>query len=187
VHDRTGRQSANGRQPPTALKPPPPTEGGAARKHGRTTIGASEIRRDSSWEQGFFGVFRLEQVLLECSQTSPKVRHQRMNTIDVNRVLSQIRSLQSQAANRPAAPVAPDASQAVSGGFGALLKSSIDSVASTQNTAGELQKKFELGDPNTDLASVMLATSKSQVSFKAMVEVRNRMVSAYQDIMNMPL
>ena len=110
-----------------------------------------------------------------------------MNTIDVNRVLSQIRSLQSQAANRPAAPIAPEAAQAPSGGFGAMLKSSIDSVASSQNGARDLQQKFELGDPNTDLASVMLATSKSQVSFKAMVEVRNRLVSAYQDIMNMPL
>lgn len=110
-----------------------------------------------------------------------------MNTIDVNRVLSQIRALQTQASNRPAAPAAAEAPQAASGGFGALLKSSIDSVAQSQNSASELQKKFELGDSNTDLASVMLATSKSQVSFKAMVEVRNRLVSAYQDIMNMPL
>lgn len=109
-----------------------------------------------------------------------------MNTIDVSQVLSQIRALQTQASNRPSAPLATETSTAP-GGFGALLKSSIDSVSSTQNTASELQKKFELGDPNTDLASVMLATSKSQVSFKAMVEVRNRLVSAYQDIMNMPL
>jgi len=113
-----------------------------------------------------------------------------MNSIDVNRVLSQIRSLQSQAGGRPAGlsgvtAAAADATPA--NGFGELLNNSIDSVAKAQNGAGELQKKFELGDPNTDLASVMLATSKSQVSFKAMVEVRNRMVSAYQDIMNMPL
>ena len=113
-----------------------------------------------------------------------------MNSIDVNRVLSQIRSLQTQAAGRPAGvsgAAAPAAEATPSNGFGALLKNSIDSVAQAQNTAGDLQKKFELGDPNTDLATVMLATSKSQVSFKAMVEVRNRMVSAYQDIMNMPL
>ncbi|WP_293373520.1 flagellar hook-basal body complex protein FliE [Nevskia sp.] len=109
-----------------------------------------------------------------------------MNSIDVNRVLSQIRALQGQAGNRPAG-AAPAADTTPSNGFGALLKNSIDSVAKAQNSAGDLQKKFELGDPNTDLASVMLATSKSQVSFKAMVEVRNRMVSAYQDIMNMPL
>lgn len=113
-----------------------------------------------------------------------------MNSIDVNRVLSQIRTLQAQAGNRPAGAAAiatPGADATPSNGFGALLKNSIDSVAKSQNAAGDLQKKFELGDPNTDLASVMLATSKSQVSFKAMVEVRNRMVSAYQDIMNMPL
>ncbi len=113
-----------------------------------------------------------------------------MNSIDVNRVLSQIRTLQTQAANRPASAAAagaPAAEGAAANGFGSLLKNAVDSVAKAQNTAGDLQKKFELGDPNTDLASVMLATSKSQVSFKAMVEVRNRMVSAYQDIMNMPL
>jgi len=110
-----------------------------------------------------------------------------MNTIDVSQVLSQIRALQTQATNRPSAPLAAEAGTAASGGFGAMLKSSIDSVSSVQNNASELQKKFELGDPNTDLASVMLATSKSQVSFKAMVEVRNRLVSAYQDVMNMPL
>ncbi|WP_293001782.1 flagellar hook-basal body complex protein FliE [Nevskia sp.] len=111
-----------------------------------------------------------------------------MNAIDVNSVLSQIRAMQAQAGNRPA-PVAPAETSAAAstGGFGSLLKSSIDSVAKSQNTAADLQKKFELGDPSTDLASVMLATSKSQVSFKAMVEVRNRMVAAYQDIMNMPL
>lgn len=111
-----------------------------------------------------------------------------MNAIDVNRVLSQIRAMQAQAGNRPA-PVTPAATSAAAatGGFGSLLKSSIESVAKSQNTAADLQKKFELGDPSTDLASVMLATSKSQVSFKAMVEVRNRMVAAYQDIMNMPL
>jgi len=111
-----------------------------------------------------------------------------MNAIDVNSVLSQIRAMQAQAGNRPAAVAPAETSAAAStGGFGSLLKSSIDSVAKSQNTAADLQKKFELGDPSTDLASVMLATSKSQVSFKAMVEVRNRMVAAYQDIMNMPL
>jgi flagellar hook-basal body complex protein FliE len=129
----------------------------------------------------------MEQVLLPGMQTQPDPV---MNSIDVNRVLSQIRTLQAQAGNRPASAAvagAPAAEGAAENGFGGLLKNAVDSVAKAQNTAGDLQKKFELGDPNTDLASVMLATSKSQVSFKAMVEVRNRMVSAYQDIMNMPL
>ena len=113
-----------------------------------------------------------------------------MNAIDVQQVLTQIRALQAQAGNRPATSATETAGTAAGGavgGFGALLKSSLDKVNVTQAGAQKLQESFERGDSGTDLASVMLATSKAQVSFKAVVEVRNRMVSAYQDIMNMPL
>ena len=44
-----------------------------------------------------------------------------------------------------------------------------------------------MGDPQTDLAQVMLASGRAQVSFTALNEVRNRLVSAYQDVMNMPI
>jgi flagellar hook-basal body complex protein FliE len=109
-----------------------------------------------------------------------------MNEINVNSVLAQIRALSAQASSSaPAATSAPAAAQG--NGFGSLLKDSIDRVNSSQNDAAQQQKAFELGDPNTDLSSVMLATSKAQVSFRGMVEVRNRLISAYQDIMNMPL
>jgi flagellar hook-basal body complex protein FliE len=46
---------------------------------------------------------------------------------------------------------------------------------------------FELGDPNADLVKVMIASQQSQIALRATVEVRNRVVQAYQDIMNMPL
>ena len=46
---------------------------------------------------------------------------------------------------------------------------------------------FELGDPRADLARVMVAMQQSQVAFRATVEVRNRLVQAYQDVMNMPI
>lgn len=114
-----------------------------------------------------------------------------MSTIDVNSVLAQIRSLSTQvqapanaargAATNAAAPA--NASE----GFGSLVGKAIDQVSSTQQTAATLQNKFELGDPSVELSSVMLATSKAQLEFRAMVEVRNRLVSAYQDIMNMPI
>lgn len=111
-----------------------------------------------------------------------------MNAIDVQQVLSQIRALQAQAGNRPApAAEAAGSTAPVAGGFGAVLKSSLDQVNLSQASAQKLQESFERGDAGTDLASVMLATSKAQVSFKAVVEVRNRLVSAYQDVMNMPL
>ena len=44
-----------------------------------------------------------------------------------------------------------------------------------------------MGDPNADLAKVMVAAQHSQIAFKATVEIRNRLVQAYQDVMNMPL
>ena len=107
-----------------------------------------------------------------------------MNDIGVNQVLAQIRAMSTAAAARPAA--AP-AATAASSGFEDLLKTSIAKVNSTQSESARLQQAFTLGDPNTDLASVMLAGAKAQVSFKAMVETRNRLVNAYQEIMNMPV
>lgn len=106
-----------------------------------------------------------------------------MSDINVNSVLAQIRALSAQAA-APAtlAPPAPAGE-----GFGSLLKGEIDRVNTSQADATRQQRAFEMGDPNTDLASVMLATNKAQLSFRAMVEVRNRLVSAYQDIMNMQI
>ncbi len=108
----------------------------------------------------------------------------RMNTIDVNSVLAQIRVLSTQA--QGASQKAP-VQQSSGSGFGTLVSGSIDQVNGLQQQASKLQDKFEMGDPNTDLSSVMLATSKAQVSFRAMVEVRNRLVNAYQEIMNMPI
>jgi flagellar hook-basal body complex protein FliE len=71
--------------------------------------------------------------------------------------------------------------------FGAMLKNAIDSVNETQMEAGALKKAFEMGDPNVDIAEVMLAVQKAGISFQAMVQARNRIVSAYQDVMNMPI
>lgn len=71
--------------------------------------------------------------------------------------------------------------------FQKTLNSAIDSVSKAQNDAGALQQAFELGDPKADLARVMVAMQQSQVAFKAAVEVRNRLVQAYQDVMNMPI
>ncbi len=107
-----------------------------------------------------------------------------MSDIDVRSVLSQIRALQSQA-NAPSRPISQ--STEVMPAFGRVMEAALDKVSLTQAQAGDLQNKFQLGDANTDLASVMLASSRAQVEFKGLVETRNRMVRAYQDIMNMPL
>lgn len=72
-------------------------------------------------------------------------------------------------------------------GFGETVNRMLNDVSAAQNTSGELAKAFELGDPRADLARVMVSMQQSQVAFKATVEVRNRLVQAYQDVMHMPI
>lgn len=110
-----------------------------------------------------------------------------MSEIDVRSVLSQIRALQAQTGAASARPAAAAAAPAGTPAFGRVMEAVLDRVSVTQTKAADLQNKFQLGDANTDLASVMLASSRAQVEFKGLVETRNRMVRAYQDIMNMPL
>jgi flagellar hook-basal body complex protein FliE len=69
--------------------------------------------------------------------------------------------------------------------FAKVLKNSIDSVNVRQVEATNLQRDFELGVPNTNLTDVMISMQKANLSFQEMVQVRNRRVTAYQDIMNM--
>jgi flagellar hook-basal body complex protein FliE len=107
-----------------------------------------------------------------------------MNNIDVNRVLSQIRALSEQAGNRPAVPAAKIGED---NGFGRMVSGALGKVSETGNKAEKLAQAFELGDPSADLAKVMVAQAQAQVSFRAVSEVRNRLVSAYQEIMNMPI
>ena len=124
--------------------------------------------------------------LRPATERSPLVA---VSDIDVTRVLSQIRSLQAQSAgfSRPAEGAAATAAATGAPGFGRVLEAALDKVSLTQSTAAAAQARFETGDSNTDLASVMLASSRAQVEFKGLVEVRNRLVRAYQDIMNMPI
>lgn len=115
----------------------------------------------------------------------------------ISSILSQIRAhqVQTQGAlgNAPAiGDVRPGNAVDVGGTSGAsnfqqTLTHAIEGVSKTQGESAALQQAFELGDPRADLARVMVAMQQSQVAFKATVEVRNRLVQAYQDIMNMPV
>jgi len=71
--------------------------------------------------------------------------------------------------------------------FGDLLKSAIDNVAGLQMDAKEKITAVEMGDRRVSLAEAMIASQKSSVAFEATVQVRNKLVEAYKDIMNMPV
>ena len=88
--------------------------------------------------------------------------------------------LQQLHAPQPAAP--PAAGPA--GGFGDALKSALDGVSASQTKASELSAAYERGE-ETDVAKVMLARQEAGVAFEATLQVRNKLLSAYQDIMRM--
>lgn len=114
----------------------------------------------------------------------------------ISSILSQIRTMQAQSqgfargveSGAPSAPALPGTVPGNSNvSFSDALKTAVNRVSETQNKASQLRTAFELGDPNVDLTRVMLASQESTIAFKAVVEVRNRLVRAYQDVMNMPV
>jgi flagellar hook-basal body complex protein FliE len=104
----------------------------------------------------------------------------------IDQVLAQIRSLSSQAGIKPATPTV-DAGAISGPAFGTLVKQGIDAVNQSQQRANALADDWERGVSGVDLARVMIESQKASVSFRALTEVRNRLVSVYQDIMNMSI
>lgn len=71
--------------------------------------------------------------------------------------------------------------------FGDMFKSAIDTVNASQQNANTMRTAYEQGVPGVDLPDVMIAANKAQVSFEATTQVRNRLLEAYKEIMNMPV
>ena len=81
---------------------------------------------------------------------------------------------------RPASVGGQDA-----GGFSGALKSALGEVSAMQNQSTRLQREVQLENPQVSLEETMVAIQKAQIGFQATLHVRNRMVQAYTDIMNM--
>ena len=69
--------------------------------------------------------------------------------------------------------------------FASALKSSLDQVNSSMIQSEELGQRFVAGDNSVSLSDVMISVQKANIGFQTTVQVRNKLVSAYQDIMNM--
>ncbi|MBC2652138.1 flagellar hook-basal body complex protein FliE [Novosphingobium flavum] len=102
----------------------------------------------------------------------------RQQIIDRSNLLQQVKDAApaSQAATQPA--------EAQGDSFAGALKNALDSVSATQQKASALSAAYERGE-ETDVAKVMLARQEAGVAFEATLQVRNRLLSAYQDIMRM--
>jgi flagellar hook-basal body complex protein FliE len=106
------------------------------------------------------------------------------NTIDTSQLLAQMRAMAAQAQAKPSVT---ETDAAANADFSSLFKSAIEKVNDVQQQAGNLAEAFEAGDSKVELTEVMVALQKSSLSFQAMTQVRNKLVSAYQEVMSMPI
>jgi len=88
-------------------------------------------------------------------------------------------------ASRPGATTRAVPSAQEAGGFSSVLSGALKGVSEAQNQASSLQQQVQLENPAVSLEETMVAIQKSQIGFQATLHVRNRMVQAYTDIMNM--
>ncbi len=105
-----------------------------------------------------------------------------MNVTSTDAILAQIRALNAEADTLSQAVPTQNGAN-----FAATLERSIDAVNGLQGEAKAQSIAFQQGSPDTSLVDVMLASQKASLSFHAATEVRNKLVTAYQEIMNMPV
>jgi flagellar hook-basal body complex protein FliE len=106
-----------------------------------------------------------------------------MDTRGIDQMLSELRATAQIASGKVLAP--RQAGEAGAVDFGQILKNTLDQVNQAQVDAQRLAKDFSAGSGSASLQDVMMSLQKANLSFQQMVQVRNRLVSAYHDIMNM--
>jgi flagellar hook-basal body complex protein FliE len=77
------------------------------------------------------------------------------------------------------------AAAAAPGGFRTAMTEALQDVSRNQLEAQRLQRELSLGNPTVGLEETMLAMNKAQIGFQATLQVRNRLLQAYSEIMNM--
>jgi flagellar hook-basal body complex protein FliE len=114
--------------------------------------------------------------------------------IDSTRIQAMVQQLKAMANQAQPAVNAPDAASnglaigdqaATPVDFGNVLKASLDKVNETQQIAGQLSDRFTKGDESVSLSEVMIAGQKANIALQATIQVRTKLVAAYNDIMNM--
>ena len=104
-----------------------------------------------------------------------------MSEVNMDQLLVQMRAMSDKASNINQTAV----TKGNSPDFSDMFKNAVNQVNETQQSAGALSKQFEMGNPDIDVTDVMINLQKASVSFQAMTQVRNKLVGAYQEIMNM--
>lgn len=105
-----------------------------------------------------------------------------MDKSGIESILAQLQAASSTAAG-PRKSAQPEETSNVD--FGEKLKAAVDQVNNTQQAAGELTRTFVSGETDKNLHEVMISLQKASISFQSMIQVRNKLVTAYQEIMRM--
>ena len=106
--------------------------------------------------------------------------------VEFNRLMLEMRSMQMEAMAK-INPVQVCAPEPGAPSFSEMLGQAVNKVSETQQASSQLATAFEMGQGGVDITDVMIASQKASVSFQAMTQVRNKLVQAYQDIMQMPV
>jgi flagellar hook-basal body complex protein FliE len=108
-------------------------------------------------------------------------------TMPVNALSSALQQMQAMAAQAAGGTesVADQSQAASSSGFASLLKSSLDKISNDQQSADGEAKAFEVGAPNVSLNDVMIDGQTANLGFQFGLQVRNKLVTAYNDVMQM--
>lgn len=111
-----------------------------------------------------------------------------VNGIDSSRIesmMAQLKAAATKPAGQPVVPAGPAEVAAPKVDFADALKNSLSQVSEAQKSAGELSRAFSMGDDKVSLSDVMVSMQKASIGFQATVQVRNKVVQAYQEMMNM--
>ena len=106
-----------------------------------------------------------------------------MSDVSINQVLAQMRSMQAMARNEGSIPVESSGQSQ----FSELMSQSINQVNDAMQNSKAVTASFESGDPSVSLADVMITAQKASLQFSGMTEVRNELLTAYKDVINMPV
>lgn len=107
--------------------------------------------------------------------------------VEFNRLMLEMRSMQMEAMAKAKAKPVQAPAEVGAPSFSEMLSQAVDKVNETQQASTAMANAFEVGQSGVDLTDVMIASQKASVSFQAMTQVRNKLVQAYQDIMQMPV
>ncbi|GAB4392929.1 MAG: flagellar hook-basal body complex protein FliE [Gammaproteobacteria bacterium] len=105
---------------------------------------------------------------------------------NIDNILFHMRRLAAKLDNAPNVGTETESS-GVKTEFSKVFMDAIDKVNDAQSVSKKLQDGFNKGDPNVTLTDIAVAGQKSGIAFEAVVQVRNRLVNAYREIMNMPI